>query len=271
MAEPHAGEELTGAQNLPVAPSKSTDWGSKPGNNKKLQAKPNPPRFVEANKPEPLEASIANQDKPSFAATVGTSSGSKLGPPKGIEDSIWAPAGIASKAAVTPVAPKPAAPRPQPVAQNARPVAPQAMETIPKDAFCLSEMVKALAPLKPFGQGQVEPVNGLQHQGRFYPKSPEQPDRAHREKMWRLAFPGLPLPVGGEPFRIELSEQMDFGFLVWGLNGAHWKYSRNTSWTHPSTSLEGTRILSHKRPPKFFASSQWVASPKLPACWILGS
>ncbi|RSL98679.1 hypothetical protein CEP52_010235 [Fusarium oligoseptatum] len=195
------------------------DRGRKPGNKKKLQVKPNAFCFVEANKPEPLEASIANQDKPSFAVTVGTSYGSKLGPLKGIEDSIWAAAGIASKAVV-----KPAAPRPQPVA-------PQAMETIPKDAFCLSEIVKALPPLKPFGQGQVEPVNGFQHQGRFYPKSPKQPDRVHREKMWRLAFPGLPWADGGEPFRIELSEQMDFGFLVWGLNGTHLvDPSLNPSW-----------------------------------------
>ncbi|RTE72601.1 hypothetical protein BHE90_012987 [Fusarium euwallaceae] len=190
------------------------DRGRKPGNKKKLQVKPNAFCFVEANKPEPLEASIANKKKPSFAATVGTSSGSKLGPPEGIEDSIWAPAGSASKAAVKPVSPRP------------QPVAPQAMETIPKDAFCLSEMVKALPPLKPFGQGQVEPVNGFQHQGRFYPKSPKQPDRVHREKMWRLAFPGLPWADGGEPFRIELSEQMDFGFLVWGLNGAHWNVAK---------------------------------------------
>lgn len=96
----------------------------------------------------------------------------------------------------------------------------------------------ALPGLMPSDQGQFLPVKVFDHQGRLYPEPPYGPDCAHREKAWRLALQGISLPSEGEPFRIELSEEMDFTFLVWGPNGAHWEYiqehfvdpSLNLSW-----------------------------------------
>ncbi|EEU44925.1 uncharacterized protein NECHADRAFT_85155 [Fusarium vanettenii 77-13-4] len=247
------GQYIPSFTTTPTNPGKPTGQapvaapgGNKPRNKKKFQAKPKAPHFVEANKPEPLEASIANQEKPSFAATIGTYSGSKLGPPKGIEDSIWAPSGSASKAAaksmaLPPVAPRlvstqpvasiPAVARPRPVSAQpaaSRPAlapAQQAVETKPKSVCSLSEMAMALPSLQPTNQGQFLTVKGFRHQGQLCPEpSYQPPDRAHREKAWRLALPWLPIPSQGEPFRIELSGQMDFVFLVWGPNCAHWKY-----------------------------------------------
>ncbi|KAJ4233072.1 hypothetical protein NW759_001855 [Fusarium solani] len=80
---------------------------------------------------------------PSFAATIGASSGSKLGPPKGIQDSIWAPSSSASKAAAKSVALPPVAPRlvsthpAVPRSAVAQPAAQQAIETKPKGRFSL--------------------------------------------------------------------------------------------------------------------------------------
>ncbi|KAL2677278.1 hypothetical protein Neosp_011047 [[Neocosmospora] mangrovei] len=158
------------------------------------------------------------QEKPSFAATIGTSSGSKLGPPKGIEDTIWAPSGSASKATAKSIL-VPMAPRlvsSQPVAsRSALAPALQAVETKPKDGFNLSNMAMALPLLQPTDQGQFLTAKGFRHQGQLYPEpSYQPPDRAHREKASRLALPGLPTPSQGEPFRIELSGQMDFVFFV---------------------------------------------------------
>lgn len=114
----------------------------------------------------------------------------------------------------------------------------------------------ALPLLQPTDQGQLLTVKGFQHQGQLYPEpSYQPPDRANREKAWRLALPGLPIPSYGEPFRIELSGQMDFVFLVWGRHGAHWKYIQE-NFVDPSLNLSwGTRILSPQRPPSSFAGA----------------
>lgn len=102
------------------------------------------------------------------------------------------------------------------------------------------------------GHRPIEFVQGIKHDGAFYPREEPLPTLDMRQVLWKAGK----MPEMDNPFQLELPGHFDFGRYVWGINGAEWqaiqqvgrlRYEIRFSFAHKDPIPDGTPFVGEVR------------------------